>query len=133
MNRLSKIAVPVAVLLLALSSAARCQEQDTDKKQSSGKDKTQKSEQTQAQDNDTSHGYVDFGVRFATGDVYGRPDLPFDPVLKTSKFNEYRDVRNGFFVRRADVRFDNILNTKKYVSLQTSKAIYRDQSYLASF
>src|SRR4030095_8075036 len=118
MNRLSKIAVAAAMLLLALSSAARCQEQDTDKKQSSGKDKTQKPEQTQAQDNDTSHGYVDFGVRLDTGDVYGRPDLPFDPALKESKFNEYRDVRDGFSLRRAEVKFYNVLGTRNYVSFQ---------------
>jgi MtrB/PioB family decaheme-associated outer membrane protein len=115
MNRLSKL----ALLLLSLPSLALGQ--------------TPTQGKTQTVDKDSNHGYVDFGARFATGDVYGRPDLPFDPVLKTSKFNEYRDIRNGFFVRRADVRFDNILNTKNYVSLQTSRAVYRDQSYLASF
>ena len=51
---------------------------------------------------------VEFGVRAVTGDVYGRPDLQtgqcvgcgslFQPSLRTSKFNEYRDVRDGFFV-----------------------------------
>jgi len=132
MNRLSTIAA-AAVLLLALSSAARCQQQDTDKKQASGKDKTQKSEQTQAQDNDTSHGYIDFGVRFATGDVYGRPDLPFEPSLKESKFNEYGDVRDGFYVRRADVKFNNVLGTRNYASFQSSNSVYRDQSYLGTF
>src|SRR5262245_53354742 len=133
MNRLSKISALVTIFLLTVSSTARCQEQDTDTKQSSGKDNTQKSEQTQAQDNDTSHGYVDFGVRLATGDVYGRPDLPFEPVLKDSKFNEYRDVRDGFYLRRADVRFYNILGTRNYVSFQSSNTVYRDQSYLGSF
>jgi MtrB/PioB family decaheme-associated outer membrane protein len=133
MNRIRKIAAAATVLLLALSSAARCQEQDADKKQSSGKDKTQKPEQTQAQANDTSHGYVDFGVRLATGDVYGRPDLPFEPALKDSKFNEYRDVRDGFYLRRADVRFDDILGTRNYVSFKSTNTVYRDQSYLGSF
>src|SRR5262249_36933367 len=65
--------------------------------------------------------------------VYGRPDLPFHPVLKSSKFNEYRDVRDGFYLRRADVRFDNLLGTTNYVSFQSSNTVYRDQSYLASF
>src|SRR5215470_18201414 len=115
MNRFSKL----ALLLLSLPSLALGQ--------------TPTQGKTQTVDKDTNHGYVDFGVRFATGDVYGRPDLPFDPVLKTSKFNEYRDIRNGFFVRRADVRFDNILHTKNYFSFQSSKAIYRDKSYLDSF
>src|SRR5690348_2038186 len=133
MNPFCKLAALTASLLLATSSVALPQaqtpkqEQTQDNAQGKGQDKAH------AVDNNTDHGYVDFGVRFATGDVYGRPDLPFSPVLTTSKFNEYRDVRNGFFVRHANVRFDNVLNTKNYVSLQTSKAIYRDQSYLGSF
>jgi MtrB/PioB family decaheme-associated outer membrane protein len=121
MKRSSKL----ALLLLSLPALALSQ--------TPAPNKAQTQDKAQTVDKETNHGYVDFGVRFATGDVYGRPDLPFDPALKTSKFNEYRDVRNGFFVRRADVRFDNILSTKNYVSLQTSKAVYRDQSYLASF
>src|SRR5260370_39107857 len=83
---------------------------------------------TFSQDKDTEHGSVDFGVRFATGDVYGRPDLPFVPPLKTSQFNEYQDVRNGFYVRRFDVRFDNVLDTEDYFALQSQSTLYRDQS-----
>src|SRR5215467_14649016 len=133
MIALGKMAALATSLFLALPLVTRSQTQT--QKQEPPANHAQGKDESKAQpvDQGTDHGYVDFGVRFATGDVYGRPDLPFSPVLKTSKFNEYRDVRNGFFVRRADVRFDNILNTKKYVSLQTSKAIYRDQSYLASF
>lgn len=96
-----------------------------------------------AQDKETEHGSVDFGVRFSTGDVYGRPDLqtgqcvgcgtPFDPSLKTSKFGEYRDMRDGFYVRRFDLHYDNILGSKDYVSLKSQRTLYRDQSYLASF
>jgi MtrB/PioB family decaheme-associated outer membrane protein len=96
-----------------------------------------------AQDKDANHGSIDFGLRYAWGDVYGRPDLasgqclgcgtPFDPSLKTSKFNEYRDIRNGFYVRRLDVRFDNVLNSKNYAALQSQRTLYRDQSYLATF
>src|SRR5258707_7369884 len=88
---------------------------------------------TFSQDKDTDHGSVDFGVRFATGDVYGRPDLPFQPSLKTSQFNEYQDVRDGFYVRRLDVKFDNVLHTKDYFALQSQSTLYRDQSYLATF
>src|SRR5262245_23150283 len=117
MNRLSKAAL-AAVLLLTLCAAAPCQEQDKGKKESPGHDKTQKPEQSKAQDTDASHGYVDFGVRFATGDVYGRPDLPFDPALRASKFNEYRDVRDGFYLRRADVRFYDLLGTRNYFAFQ---------------
>ncbi len=45
---------------------------------------------------------IEVGARTFWGDVYGRPDLPFDPSLRFSKFNEYRDIRNGLFIRRAD-------------------------------
>src|SRR5579862_1713420 len=85
------------------------------------------------QDKEPDHGTVDFGVRFATGDEYGRPDLPFQPPVKTSQFNEYQDVRNGFYVRHLDVKFENVLHTKNYFALQSQSTLYRDQSYLASF
>src|SRR6266481_6018605 len=127
MNRLCRFLTLAVFLPLALPTAALAQDKDKDK------DATQTQEKPQAQDKETGHGYVDFGVRFATGDVYGRPDLPFAPALKDSKFNEYRDVRDGFFLRRADVRFDNLLGTRSYISFQASKAVYRDQSYLSSF
>ena len=32
-------------------------------------------------------GMVELGARGIWGDVYGRPDLPFTPPLKTSKYN----------------------------------------------
>lgn len=133
MNASTKMAALAASLFLALPLTVTAQTQTQNQEQSPDNTQGKGEDKTHAVDKGTDHGYVDFGARFATGDVYGRPDLPFSPVLKTSKFNEYRDVRNGFFLRRADVRFDNILNTKNYVSLQTSKAVYRDQSYLASF
>jgi MtrB/PioB family decaheme-associated outer membrane protein len=95
-----------------------------------------------AQDKTTDHGSVEFGLRYDWGDVTGRPDLlngqcvgcgaPFQPALNTSKFSEYRDLRNGFYVRRMDVKFENILNSRKYVSLKTNRTLYRDQSYLAT-
>jgi MtrB/PioB family decaheme-associated outer membrane protein len=131
MNCLTKRAAP-AVLLLTFSLTVQCQEQNADKQRSPDKDQTGQ-EHTRRQESEASHGYVDFGVRVATGDVYGRPDLPFDPPLHNSKFNEYRDVRDGFYLRRADVRFDNLFGTRNYVAFQSSNTIYRDQSYLASF
>jgi hypothetical protein len=86
-----------------------------------------------AQDKDPDNGSVEFGVRFATGDVYGRPELPFNPPLKTSEFNEYQDVRDGFYIRTVDVHFDNILHTRDYFAFQSASTLYRDQSYLATF
>ena len=110
----------------------------------SAQDKQDKPEKDKAtEEKSVDHGYIDFGLRYAWGDVNGRPDLqsgqclgcgtPFNPVLKTSKFNEYRDVRNGFYVRKLDVRYENVLNTKNYVALQSQRTLYRDQSYLATF
>jgi MtrB/PioB family decaheme-associated outer membrane protein len=104
-----------------------------------------KSDQEKNKEPQTDHGFIDFGMRYAWGDVYGRPDLQagpgtclgcgtaFDPLLKTSKFNEYRDLRNGFYLRRVDVKFDSVLNSNNYVSLQSQRTLYRDQSYLGTF
>lgn len=86
-----------------------------------------------AQDKENQVGSVEFGVRFATGDVYGRPDLPFTPGLKSSQFNEYQDIRDGFYVRRFDVKFNNVLHSKNYFSLRSQSTLYRDQSYLATY
>ena len=77
-------------------------------------------------------GMVEFGMRGVWGEVYGRPDLPFEPSLKKSKYNEYRDIRDGFFLPRARLNWDN-LNSKYFLDFQANKAIYRDQSYLLTF
>src|SRR5262249_2323875 len=77
-------------------------------------------------------GIVEFGARGTWGDVYGRPDLPFTPSLRTSKYQEYRDLRDGFFIPRARLNWDNV-GSKYFVDFQSAKAIYRDQSYLATF
>jgi MtrB/PioB family decaheme-associated outer membrane protein len=130
MNSLRKPVTLAVLLLLVVPSAASAQDQD---KEAQDQGKTQAPEKAPAQNVEANHGYLDFGVRFATGDVYGRPDLPFDPVVKNSKFNEYRDVRDGFYLRRADVKFDNLLGTRNYISFQSLNTVYRDQSYLASF
>jgi len=85
------------------------------------------------QDQRPEHGMIEAGGRSSWGDVYGRPDLPFTPSLKTSKYEEYRDLRDGFFVRRFRFNRDDLMGSKYYVDLQSDKAIYRDQSYLATF
>jgi MtrB/PioB family decaheme-associated outer membrane protein len=86
-----------------------------------------------AQDESPKRGMIDAGARTSWGDVYGRPDLPFTPSLKTSKYNEYRDQRDGFFVRRFRLNMDNLLGSKYFLDLQSDKVVYRDQSYLATF
>jgi MtrB/PioB family decaheme-associated outer membrane protein len=78
-------------------------------------------------------GVVELGSRWSWGDVYGRPDLPFDPSLKTSKYNEYRDLRDGFFIPRFRLSMDDIARSKYFLDVQSNNAIYRDQSYLATF
>jgi len=80
-----------------------------------------------------TYGYVDFGARAIVGEVYGRPDLPYEPLLKDSKLNEYRDLRDGFFVRNAHLQVDNLFGTRSYFTFMSQKAIYRDQAYLANF
>ena len=47
-----------------------------------------------SQNKDNDHpppvaGVVELGSRWSWGDVYGRSDLPFDPALKTSKYNDF--------------------------------------------
>lgn len=84
-------------------------------------------------DKKPERGQVEFGVRQIWGDEYGRPDLPFRLGIQNSKYNEYRDIRNGFFVRRFRIEAEDFLGTKNYVGLQSRNSIYKDQSYLATF
>ncbi|HSC77652.1 MAG TPA: MtrB/PioB family outer membrane beta-barrel protein [Candidatus Acidoferrales bacterium] len=86
-----------------------------------------------AQDQKPEHGSVEFGYRHIWGDVYGRPDLPFKPDWETSRFNEYRDLKSGVFIRDFRAHFDDIFDTRFYVTLQSQKSFYDDQAYLASF
>jgi MtrB/PioB family decaheme-associated outer membrane protein len=78
-------------------------------------------------------GVVELGSRWSWGDVYGRPDLPFDPSLKTSKYNEYRDLRDGFFIPKVRLSMDDLAGSKYFLDVQSNNAIYLDQSYLATF
>ena len=120
----SAIIVVLAVLaLLCLSTAAYAQDENKD----NDKDK----------EKSAYHGMIDFGVRYATGDVYGRPDLEagppaclgcgtaFDPVLKTSKFNEYRDLRNGVY-GHIGLHYDA---EKNHLDFNADEMGYRDQKY----
>ncbi len=85
------------------------------------------------QDKPPERGMVEAGSRWSWGEVYGRHDLPFTPQLKNSKYEEYRDLRDGFFVRRFRLNMDNLMGSKYYFDLQSDKSIYRDQSYLGTF
>jgi MtrB/PioB family decaheme-associated outer membrane protein len=89
------------------------------------------------------YGTVDLGARYSQGQVYGRPDLQngqclgcgsaFTPSLSDSKFNEYRDMRNGFVITGMDLHYDNILGSQNYLTVKSQRTLYRDQSYLATF
>jgi MtrB/PioB family decaheme-associated outer membrane protein len=86
-----------------------------------------------SQDQRPARGMVELGSRWSWGDVYGRPDLPFQPLLKTSKYDEYRDLRDGFFVRRFRLNMDDLAGSKYFLDVQSDKSVYRDQSYLGTF
>ena len=135
--------VNVTVTILLLSMAVLAQDKPTAEKS--------------AEDKPPETNVVEFGVRYRWGDVYGRPDLMlgpggpaasgnpsiapgclgcgtgFNPLLRTSKYEEYRDLRNGLFVRKLDATFDNLLGSHNYVRVQSQKTLYRDQSYLVTF
>ena len=68
---------------------------------------------------------IEAGYRGIWGEVYGRPDLPFDPSLKTSKYNEYRDLRDGFFIRRFRLNMDDLFGARSTFSIcnRTSRSI----------
>ena len=141
----------VLTLSTALVLACTCDAQQSQPSSSSS------STADQTKTEPVEHGYGEVGVRYSFGDVYGRPDLqlgpfgtaasgnpalfpgclgcgtPFDPLLSSSKYNEYRDLRNGFFMRRFDATFDDLFHTRNYVSIQSQKTLYRDQSYLVTF
>ncbi len=86
-----------------------------------------------SQEQPADRGSIEFGYRHVWGQVYGRPDLPFQPSLETSKFNEYRDLRSGVFIRSFRSNLDDILGSRFYLNLQSQSSFYRDQSYLATF
>src|SRR5215813_15121358 len=77
-------------------------------------------------------GQIEFGFRTFWGSVYGRPDLPFKPDLGTSKLNEYSDIRNNLFLRRAYIRLDDILGANNYLNYQTKGSFYKNQSHLVT-
>jgi hypothetical protein len=76
---------------------------------------------------------VEFGFRTFWGDVYGRPDLPFQPDLSKSKLNEYSDIRDNVLLRRAFIHYGDIFGTRNYFTYQTDRALYKNSSHLATF
>lgn len=121
-----KNTVSIALALLVMVPVTLSQQAETDKKAQQEKSKSADVEKK------PEHGVAEFGLRQFWGDEYGRPDLPFKPGIQNSKYNEYRDIRNGFFVRRLIVEMEDFLGSSNYVGLQSRNSIYKDQSYLAT-
>ncbi len=125
----SKLFSTLSILAFLLPAGLLAQEKDKDP----DKDKNR----------EAIYGTVEFGVRYSQGDVYGRPDLQtrqclgcgsaFNPALSNSKFNEYRDMRNGFVITRMDIHYDNLLGSNTYLTLKSQRTLYRDQTYLATY
>jgi len=63
-------------------------------------------------------GYIEVGVRVSAGDD------------KASKYLEYRDIPNGFFVRRFELRLPNLLKNRYFFNLQSRETIEKDQTHL---
>ena len=91
--------------------------------------------------------FVELGFRGITGTVDGRNGLgqvPFSngfrPDILNSGINTYRDYRNGIYVPRSRMYFDNFLGTKNYLSIQSfsngidfhGPTLTRDQSVLVT-
>jgi len=119
----------LAVLAFLLTTLTWAQE---DKAQTTPPSTKTNQEAQPVEEEEPQQGVVEFGGRYIDGEVYGRPDLPFRPNPETSKFNEYRDVRNGFFLRRFRMHMDDMFGSKSYLNVQAEKAVYRDQSYLVT-
>ncbi len=83
-----------------------------------------------AQEITPEHGWVEFGVRGIAGEVDGRPDLSMRPSLFSSKMNEYRDLKNGVFVRSLNGAID--VGANSFLSVQSRSSILDDQSWLAT-
>jgi len=86
-------------------------------KSSDNKDKGTATQENSTDSSKKPVGIVEFGARGTWGEVYGRPDLPFTPSLRTSKYQEYRDLRDGFFIPRARLNWDNVAS-KYFVDFQ---------------
>jgi len=124
MKRTTRPFVLGICVVLLLGRAAQAQETKGDARQEPA---------SETLSPETQRGPIEFGFRTFWGDVYGRPDLLFRPDLATSKLNEYSDIRKNFFIRRANITFDDVLGTRNYVNYQTQSTFFNNQSHLGTF
>src|SRR5947207_8104786 len=124
MKRTTRLFVLGICAVLLLGRAAQAQETKGDARQEPA---------SETLSPETQRGPIEFGFRTFWGDVYGRPDLLFRPDLATSKLNEYSDIRKNFYIRRANITFDDVLGTRNYVNYQTQSTFFNNQSHLGTF
>jgi hypothetical protein len=135
MKMTSKISLLTVLLFLCFSAGFAQEGQKKEESQKKDAKAPSATQQPAAEVTEPAEegNFIEFGGRGFFGDVYGRPDLPFKPNLRTSKLNEYGDLRNNFLMRRARIYLDNVLGTRNYVSYQTQSSFYRNQSHLGTF
>ncbi len=76
---------------------------------------------TYAQETAPQHGSVEIGVRGLAGD------------RDSSRFNEYRDLRPGLFIRQASLDMDHLFQSKFFLNFQTNQSWQNDQHFLGIF
>lgn len=81
-----------------------------------------------AQEGTPERGVIELGARVVTGETDGRWDLPFRPNFENGKFNEYRDLKNGAFVKSFHT---NLFAGKTYFTVDSQSSLYNDQSWSA--
>ena len=70
-----------------------------------------------AQDDGPQNGRVVVGVRALTGN------------WSSSQFNEYRDIRPGFFIQRGDFSLNDLFQKKLFLNCQTRSTLRKDSDY----
>ena len=121
------------IIALALFAPAGKGQTANDTPKNKEPEKTTEQSATETQGDEGDRNMVEFGGRTFTGDVYGRPDLPYKPGLGTSHLNQYGDIRNNFLLRRARISQESVFGSPFYFRYQSASSFYRDQSHLASF
>ena len=74
-----------------------------------------------AQDERVERGRIEVGIRQIAGE------------RSSSKFEEYRQIRRGFFLQSFRLNLDNLAKGRYFFKAQTRETLERDQSYLLSF
>src|ERR1019366_998465 len=73
-----------------------------------------------AQEDAPQQGYVEIGVRAMGGN------------WASSQFNEYRDIRPGFFIQGSGINLGDLFNGKFFLECQTRNTLLKDSDYRCS-